>query len=521
MVSPLRKVSNPLSLWSLRNRLVVGVVILSALGFTASDVVARTSLRSYLINQIDNQLASVAGGSELRLDQAGISPDEGIRPATASEPYNEENAGISAKAAAPTESTPLRPLRQVPTAMSVTLLDPFGNTVGVVGGDLNTQEIGRYIQGFTPKKILTFNNLPFTIKAPGSDFRVLARVLPSAVGSVVVAQSLEDIDRTVSRLQWLFIFIGLFALLLIALASRKVIDIGLRPLEAVESTAESIAAGDLSARLPAAKPDTEVGRLVSSLNQMLTRIEESFAARAESEDRLRRFVADASHELRTPLTAIRGFAELHRQGAVKGATHTTELISRIEKESVRMGSLVEDLLLLARLDQSREMVMGPVDLVNTVVEAAASARAAGPGHPIDLIKPDEDIYVLGDANRIHQVIANLLANARTHTPVGTPITVRVSQREDGASVSVADNGPGLSESDQVRIFERFFRADPSRTRSKDEGSGLGLAIVDAVMRAHNGRVSVNSTLGKGAIFTLFFPLENEESEVIDQNSKPK
>ena len=506
MASPLRKVSNPLSLWSLRNRLVVGVVILSALGFVASDVAARSSLRSYLINQIDNQLSSVAGGSELRLDQAGIAPDEGGRPATASEPYDTETGAV-AKAAAPTESTPLRPLRQVPTAMSVTLLDPDGNTVGVVGGDLNTHEIGRYIQGFTPKRVLTYNNLPFTIKAPGSDFRVLARVLPSAVGSVVVAQSLENMDQTVRRLQWLFIFIGLIALLLIALASRKVIDIGLKPLQAVESTAESIAAGDLSARLPEARPDTEVGRLVSSLNQMLTRIEESFAARTESEDRLRRFVADASHELRTPLTAIRGFAELHRQGAVKGESQTLELVSRIEKESVRMGSLVEDLLLLARLDQSREMVKEPVDIVHSVDEAVASARAAGPGHPISIIEPEEEIYVLGDANRIHQVIANLLANARTHTPTGTPITITVSQNDDGVNVTVADKGPGLSESDQSRIFERFFRADPSRARSKDEGSGLGLAIVDAVMRAHNGRVSVNSILGEGATFTLFFPLE--------------
>jgi two-component system OmpR family sensor kinase len=514
MASPLRKVSNPLSLWSLRNRLVVGVVILSALGFIASDIVARSSLRQYLINQIDNQLTSVAGGSELRLDQAGIAPDEYNPPAADAETYGEsDDASSAAKAAAPAQASPLRPLRQVPTTMSVTLLDPYGNIVGVVGGDLNTQEISRYIQGFTPKKVLSHKNAPFTLRAPGADFRVLARVLPSEIGSVVVAQSLFDIDETMRRLQVLFIFIGLIALLLIGLASRKVIGIGLKPLEAVEATAESIASGDLSARLPAAKPDTEVGRLVSSLNQMLTRIEESFEARTESEERLRRFVADASHELRTPLTAIRGFAELHRQGAVKGEAQTAELVSRIEKESVRMGSLVEDLLLLARLDQSREMIKVPVDVVHTVNEAVASARAAGPEHPIEIINPDQEIYVLGDSNRIHQVIANLLANARTHTPSGTPITVTVSQTDEGVSVSVADKGPGLSEADQTRIFERFYRADPSRVRSNDEGSGLGLAIVDAVMRAHGGRVSVTSKPGQGATFTLFFPLDDAvESE---------
>lgn len=500
MASPLRKVSTPLSMWSLRNRLTVGVVLLSALGFIASDIAARTSLHNFLVNQVDSQLSSVAGGSELRLDRAGISPDQ-----TATATAESDDANKSPSTAAKTQS-PIRPLRQVPTTMSVTLLDASGNIVGVVGGDINSQAVSRYIQGFTPAIVLKHKSLPFTLNTQGTDFRLLARVLPSAIGSVVVAQSLDNVDETVHRLQLLFIFIGLIALLLIALASRKVIDIGLRPLEAVETTAESIAAGDLSARLPEAKPDTEVGRLVSSLNQMLARIEESFAVRTESESRLRRFVADASHELRTPLTAIRGFAELHRQGAVKGKEDTKELISRIEKESVRMGSLVEDLLLLARLDQAREIPSVPVDLGASVADAIASARAAGPQHPITFEQPTDDIYVLGDPDRIHQVVANLLANARTHTPIGTPIAVAITYSDEGATVSVSDKGPGLSESDQERIFERFFRADPSRARTKDEGSGLGLSIVDAVMRAHGGRVSVTSKEGQGATFTLFFPI---------------
>lgn len=496
MESPLRRVSNPLSLWSLRNRLVVGVVVLSALGFIGLGVAAGSALRSFLIDQVDDQLSSVAGGTELRLDRAGIAPEEDNLPTN----------GESDKRRVSAMTMPMLPLRQVPTSMSVTLLDPLGNIVGVVGGDLNTQEIGKYIHGLTPVEILSHENTPFYLETSGADFRVLARVLPSALGSVVVAQSLDNVDQTVHQLQLLFIFIGLIALLLIALASRKVIDISLRPLAAVEITAESIAAGNLSARLPEAKPDTEVGRLVGSLNQMLTRIEESFAARTASENRLRRFVADASHELRTPLTAIRGFAELHRQGAVKGEEQTTELIGRIEKESVRMGSLVEDLLLLARLDQAREMEIIPVNIKTTVVDAVESARAAGSGHPITVWLPEDDLYILGDKNRIHQVVANLLANARTHTPAGTPITVAVAQSDDGTTVAVADKGPGLSEGDQERIFERFFRADPSRTRMNDEGSGLGLSIVAAVMRAHGGRVSVASKLGEGATFTLFFPI---------------
>ena len=503
MDSPLRKVSTPLSLWSLRNRLVVGVVVLSALGFIASDIAARSALQSFLVSQVDDQLASVAGGSTLRLDRAGIAPDENaVLPEDSV--GHEEAENVRKSKPSPTPS--IRPLRQVPTDISVTLLDSNGMVQGVIGGDLNTEEISAFVKGLTIDDVKLHSNQPFSISVPGADFRVLARVLPSELGSVVVAQSLENVDNTIHQLQILFIFIGLIALILIGLASGKVIDIGLKPLAEVEITAESIAGGNLSARLPDTKPDTEVGRLVSSLNQMLTRIEGAFFAQTESENRLRRFVADASHELRTPLTAIRGFAELKRQGAVQGKEATDELIVRIEKESIRMGALVEDLLLLARLDQSRKLELTPININGVVEEAVMSARAAGPEHPISISVPKEDIYILGDGNRVHQVIANLLANARTHTPAGTAISVVVTQDDNGTSISVTDKGPGLSKQDQERIFERFFRADPSRTRTANEGSGLGLSIVDAVMRAHGGRVSVTSKLGEGATFSLFFPI---------------
>ena len=292
---------------------------------------------------------------------------------------------------------------------------------------------------------------------------------------------------------------------LIALASRSVIKVGLKPLSDVEVTAAQIAAGDLSARLPEATSTTEVGRLTTSLNTMLARIEESFAIRKTSEDKLRRFVADASHELRTPLTAIRGFAELHRQGAVAGEEDTKQLLSRIEGESIRMGSLVEDLLLLARIDQAREMERLPVDIAKVTRDAVASAQVAGPSHLITLSGDVDELYTLGDHHRIHQVVANLLANARTHTPEGTAIAVSIAQSEDGLRIAVSDSGPGLSEEDQKRIFERFYRADSSRVRNDGEGSGLGLSIVDAVMKAHGGSVSVASEFGKGATFTLFFP----------------
>jgi two-component system OmpR family sensor kinase len=264
------------------------------------------------------------------------------------------------------------------------------------------------------------------------------------------------LNRTTSRLGYLFALIGFALLLLIALAARTVIKVSLRPLEDAEKTAEEIAAGNLSARMPEANPQTEVGRLVTSLNAMLARIEDAFSVRTESENKLRRFVADASHELRTPITAIRGFSELHRQGAVTGEKETTELIGRIENESKRMGSLVEDLLLLARLDQAREMESKPVDINKVVEDAVISARAAGPEHPVTVNSSESEIFTLGDEVRIHQVVANLLANARAHTPAGTPITVSVKSTDAGVEISVADKGPGLSAEDQKRIFERFY-----------------------------------------------------------------
>ena len=478
--------------WSLRSRLTVGIVLLSAIGFLASFFGAASALRGYLVGQIDDQLNSVVGGTAMRLDRgAAIQNNE--------TELNEEHGNEAPQNRAP------QPLQRIPTTLSVTLIGKNGVIKGALGGDLATSQITDYLKNFTNEKAVATNNKPFTINANGPDFRAIALILPTTGDTLVVAQSLEAVDKTVHQLTALFLIIGLLVLILIAVGSRYVIRIGMRPLENVERTAEQIAAGDLSARLPDAKPTTEVGRLVTSLNSMLSRIEESFAARTESEGRLRRFVADASHELRTPLTAIRGFAELHRQGAVSGEEQTKELVARIERESMRMSTLVEDLLMLARMDQGPKMEIKPVNISELVSDAVESASAAGPGHPIEL-EAGNEIYALGDANRIHQVVANLLANTRVHTPVGTRIKVSVSQSDSEVQVVVSDNGPGLSEMDREKIFERFYRVDPSRTRSSEEGSGLGLSIVDAVMRAHGGHVSVDSKLGEGATFTLHFPL---------------
>ena len=485
MNSPLSRVRTPLSLWSLRNRLILAAVFLASLAIIASDFAANTALRSYLISQVDNQLFNISSGSLERLDRAGIAPPSQVQES-------------------PSPFRVVQPIRGVPTSTSLTLLDREGNLIGQVGGELAGQNFG--VTGLKVSQVEKYKNKPFTIEGEGGnpDVRALALVLPTGMGSVIAANSLQEVDKTLSQLRYLFFFLGLIAIFLTALVSRWIIAISLRPLDKVEETAEAIAAGDLSARLPAAKPDTEVGRLTTSLNMMLSRIEQSFSVKVESENKLRRFVADASHELRTPLTAIRGFAELHRQGAVSGEEKTKELISRIEGESIRMSSLVEDLLLLARLDQARELDFEPVDLNTLIVEVVASAKAAGPDHPIELNLPQEELFVLGDSRRIHQVVANLLANARTHTPLGTKINVTARQTLAEVIIEVADNGPGLSKSDQERIFERFFRADPARVRHSGEGSGLGLSIVDAVMKAHGGYVSVKSELDKGATFTLHF-----------------
>ena len=476
---------SPFANSSLRNRLTVGVLVLSAIGFIGAGVGSQALLKNYLINQVDDQLLSVVGGTADRLDQAGIARDDD----------GADDGPQSARATTP--------LNRVPTSISVTVLDPFGNLIGGIGGDLNSNQVTDYVMGLLPGQVAAFGSEPCTIEAPGSDFRVATAVLPSSLGSVIVAQSLSDFDKTTGRIGVVFLIIGGLVLLFIAFASRQVIKLSMKPLEKIEATAEKIAAGDLSARLENFEPDTEVGRLSTSLNQMLSRIEESFAARTESESKLRRFVADASHELRTPLTSIRGFAELHRQGAVPEGEKTKELISRIEKESMRMGSLVEDLLLLARMDQSREIVMADVDLSTLINEAVSSAQAAGPEHPITS-DVAHNVHTQGDSDKIYQVVTNLLANARAHTPAGTAIHVATYSDDKGTYVTVADKGPGLSAEDQLHVFERFYRVDTSRQRSSSDGSGLGLSIVDEVMKAHGGSVSVSSEPGKGATFTLHF-----------------
>lgn len=322
-----------------------------------------------------------------------------------------------------------------------------------------------------------------------------------------VGAPLTDVDNAVDDLVTKVVFGGTLAALTAAGVSWWFIRRGLQPVDHMVATAAAIADGDLAARINAPDPATELGRLGTALNDMLTQIETADAARTASEERLRRFVADAAHELRTPLTSLRGYAELYRQGALPDENAVTTAMSRIESEGARMARLVDDLLLLARLDQARGVERKPVDLTALVTDAVADFQVVAPSHPVSL--QVEPVVVAGDRLRLRQVVDNLLTNVRTHTPAGTRVTVVLRKDDDHAVFSVADNGPGISPEDQEHIFERFWRADRARTRSRG-GSGLGLAIVASLVEAHGGSIAISSQSGQGSTFTVRLPMDGPD-----------
>jgi two-component system OmpR family sensor kinase len=365
---------------------------------------------------------------------------------------------------------------------------------------------------------LTPSSDPVTIGAPDGhdEWRLVSTTAPGG-WTVVIGTDLDRDKGAISRLVTIEVIVGLIVLSVMGAAGYVLVRNSLRPLAEVERTARAIADGDLSQRVPEGDDRTEVGRLATALNRMLSRIESAFrsqqaseAQARSSEERMRRFVADASHELRTPLTSIRGFAELYRQGAVAGTDETRRLMERIESEGGRMGLLVEDLLLLARLDQQRPLALKPVDLAAIAGDAVHDARTLAPDRTIAL-HLDESLsdvpVVRGDEGRLRQVVGNLVTNAVVHTPAGTRVTVELAEDPGDVGVlvlRVADDGPGMEPADAARAFERFYRADASRNRSAG-GTGLGLSIVDSLVAAHGGSVHLDTAAGLGTTVTVRLP----------------
>jgi two-component system OmpR family sensor kinase len=477
----------------LRVQLVAVVLALVALALAVTGVAAAVVLRDQLLGRVDTQLQNslfgFVGPRAARLPQFGGAPGG----------------------------------PQVGTPFFVGIYDADGNLQDWrLGLPANKSQGAPRLPLLTMTEAQQRAGSAFTVApdGPGSQWRVMVQPAANGAASVVVALSLEDVKSTVNKLVGIEVVVSILVLVLLAGVAYAVVRTSLRRLREVERTAGAIAAGDLSRRVPVDDERTEVGRLGAALNVMLSQIEAAFrdrtaseASARASEERMRRFVADASHELRTPLTSIRGFAELHRQGAVRDEAEVSRLLGRIEGEAQRMGLLVDDLLLLARLDQQRPLEHRPVDLLTLAADAVADAGAIAPHRPIRLLTSGlEDgppPVVSGDEARLRQVVGNLVSNALRYTPPESPIAIRVAVEEEHAVLEVIDHGPGLAEDDARRIFERFYRADASRTRGGQAtgGSGLGLSIVAALVAAHGGTVSVQTAPGAGATFRVRLPLQ--------------
>jgi two-component system, OmpR family, sensor kinase len=442
---------------SLQARLLAGMAVIAIVLAVAAVAIAQLT-RRHLISQIDAQL---------RATRAAPFFDSGP-----GEPPSEAFAGF---------------LEEDGTLALVSRGDLFDETPSEP--ELTLEEIEAGAQ----------SRVPFTVRSVGGDERFRVLVRPTQRGPFVVGLSMSNVEEAVRRLIVIEVITTTAILGVLSLVTWWVIRLGVRPIKQMTATATAIAGsdGNLSPRVPDVAPGTEAGDLGAALNQMLGRIEYAFDQRTRSENRLRQFVGDASHELRTPITTIRGYAELYRAGGLDDTGEMNEAMRRTEQEAIRMGTLVDDLLLLARLDSGRPLQRDPVELSGLVVDAVNDAHAAGREHRWLLDLPDAAVTVPGDGARLHQVLANLLANARVHTPPGTTVTTSLDVLDGWATVTVADNGPGIPEPLRPDIFERFARGDTSRSRAAGS-TGLGLAIVAAVVEAHEGRVEVTCEPGRTA-----------------------
>jgi two-component system OmpR family sensor kinase len=467
---------------SLRARLVAVLLGVAAVGLLALGGATYANQRSFLFGRLDQQARAAvpAVARELVQHNDGDDPFRGGRPHG---PPGAEGASL-------------------PPGTYGQLRDSDGKVVaGRSGVVFGYEGVANTPAPALPARLSAGQYLTVNAVTGNHRFRVYATTAFGAM--TVVAVPLGDTEQT---LQQLLIVEGIViagVLLVLGLGAFFLVRLGLRPLDRIAATADAIAGGDLSHRVEPATPKTEVGRLGLALNAMLGRLERAFAARQESEDRLRRFLADASHELRTPLASIRGYAELFRIGAAREPEDTAKAMTRIEQEAARMGVLVEDLLTLARLDELREPVRERVDLALLARDAVDDARASAPERAIH-VDANGSATLLADPHQLRQVLGNLLRNALVHTPAGTAVDVRVDRDGNDVRLEVRDHGRGLPTDDTGVLFERFWRAESGRGRGRG-GAGLGLAIVSGIVAAHHGTVEAANAPDGGARFTVRLP----------------
>ncbi len=473
-------------------RLVVLITVLVALALGLSATAGTQALRSYLLTRVDAQLTVSANEWSNRRNDAGFA--ERMRG-----PFFRQN---NLDTIAPTDSS------------FVLIVDASG--VGSL--DMRTPPGVEPSQPRLPtldaRFVAEHDGIPFSVKSVNGeeDWRIVVNVLSANERGVAVGRTMSEVDRTVERLWRINMGIGLGVLTVLSIAAFILVRSALRGLRGIERTAAAIAGGDLTQRVEGGDANTELGRLANSLNHMLTQIEASFAKQRaseetarESQERMRQFVADASHELRTPLTSVRGFAELYRQDATRSESQRSDYVRRVEQEALRMSSLVEALLTLARLDEKQSVARDCVDVTALAREIVESTQLLHPTRSVTYLGSFDRACVSGSREWMHQILTNLVNNALVHAGEDASVRVGVEESTNEVIVRVSDDGIGLRNEDHERIFERFYRADQARSRHAKGGAGLGLSIVAGLTEAQGGEIRVESAEGNGATFTLTFP----------------
>ena len=520
---------------SLRLRLLLSLLALTAVGLLIVDAVSYSSLRSHLSQRVDQQVEAARGPATLallarpsskalreRLHEAGEARGPGlpgrigtgVGSAVVPAPGSggaDAAIGLQPPAGAAAGQPPgagPRNVFELPPGTYGAIRNARGKTVSTLPFGNGQQNLPAPVLPKNPPispPIGPVHTFTVDARTGSTQFRAAAFRPAGSTFTAFVAVPLTDFQDTLNHVALIGAIVTAAVLIGLAVLAWWLIRLGLRPLEEMGETAGRIADGDLSQRVEETNPRTEVGRLGGSLNSMLGQIEEAFAQREASEQRMRRFLADASHELRTPLTSIRGYAEVFGMGAAEKPEDVEMAMRRIEQESVRMSVMVNDLLSLARLDEVREPLRERVDLRELVSDACEDARAAAPDRRITFTAPDS-AEILGDPHQLRQVVSNLLANATVHTPAGTPIEVALETDDDKVSITVRDHGPGIADGAEDQIFERFWRQSTARGRESG-GAGLGLAIVAGVVAAHGGHARASNHPDGGAVFTIELPIQ--------------